>query len=87
LPHVVSWLVTAGTFSVKVIVGGETCIALMILAIQVHFDLSFAVKTTCHIQKKKSAKTVVAGEANLHLVQSKQTLDSLFKNITSTAPL
>ena len=64
--HAVSGLVTAGTFSVKVTVGGQTGIALIDTGSSSTFiDLSFAVKTTCHIQKKNSAKIAVAGGGQL----------------------
>lgn len=64
--HAVSGQVTAGTFSVKVTVGGQTGIALIDTGSSSTFiDLSFAVKTTCHIQKRNSAKIAVAGGGQL----------------------
>ena len=50
--HAVSGQVTAGTFSVKVTVGGQTGIALIDTGSSSTFiDLYLAVTTTCHIQK------------------------------------
>jgi hypothetical protein len=64
--HAVSGQVTAGTFSVKVTVGGQTGIALIDTGSSSTFiDLYLAVTTTCHIQKKKSAKIAVAGGGQL----------------------
>lgn len=59
--HAVSGLVTAGTFSVKVTVGGQTGIALIDTGSSSTFiDLSFA--ATCHIQKTNSAKIAGGGQ-------------------------
>ena len=59
-------LMQFGTFSVKVTVGGQTGIALIDTGSSSTFiDLYLAVTTTCHIQKKKSAKIAVAGGGQL----------------------
>nr|YP_010131863.1 hypothetical protein KQ334_mgp012 [Chrysopogon zizanioides]QPZ94383.1 hypothetical protein [Chrysopogon zizanioides] len=61
--HAVSGLVTAGTFSVKVTVGGQTGIALIDTGSS--NSLICLSQTTCHIQKKNSAKIAVAGGGQL----------------------